>query len=212
MVLVLFATAFPGSVSAGTVDRAPLDRMWDDAMLEGRSLVYNGRTASPSPFHSSYTEAFGSPLGVSTSAEGIYVEDLSGTRLVLWRVGGWFLRGGPLQKVAVGNLTLELYGKEVVKRAPILILNLPALVSHAPPDTLVEYQFFLLLRRSDSEPARLLRKWVISRGEVMFTNGDESRHAAGALSYDRKTKTATVEVQGLKDPFEERVDLANTLP
>lgn len=216
--VVILLTALPLGWALGEpVERAPLDHLWNDAMLEGRSLMYTdllykGRTVSTNPFHGSYKEAFGSPYGASLKAEGISVEDLTETRFGLWRGGGWLLDGGPLEKIDAGTFTLELYGKQVLRRAPIFILNVRKLLSHAQLDTLVEYQFFLLLRRPDTKRAELIQKWSVPRGEVMLTNGDETAAVSGALSYDQKTKTATVEIRGLKTPLQRSVNLSNHAP
>lgn len=194
---------------AGEIRREPLDRLWEEHMLAGTSVIYSdGKRVTYAPTRS-YETAGGDPLDAAFTKQGIVVGDFRETRFLLWVDGGWALDGGLLARVEEQRSAIELYGKKITRREPSFILNLKAI--HVPTET-YSYEFFLLLRRHGASRATILKKWAFSPEDVPL---DEDRIptdlVTGHLRYDRAAKTATVTIKGLKRPIEERVDLSAEL-
>lgn len=192
--------------SAGPMAREPLDRLWEEHMLAGTFPIYAEGKRVERVSEGSFEEKQGDPFFVAYTKHGIMVSDLRETRFLgLWLKGGWLLQGGLLARVEDQASTVELYGKMVMRAEPVFLFTY--FVSIHGPDNVRPYadEFFLLLRKKGSERATVLRKWVFNQQE------SEMGVVRGLLRYDPATKVATVTILGLKHPFEEHIDLSETL-
>ena len=203
--------AVVGSAISREVARKPLDQLWEEHMLAGTSATYSDGKHIEYVFERSFEEAMGSPSSAWDTKQGIAVVDLGERRfLSLWVGGGWTLEGGLLGKIEEGASAIELYGKRVTRVQPHFILNLRA--THVP-NVEFSYDFFLLHRKKGAARATVLRKWIF-RPEELRRLGDAppyDTYVQGYLRYDPTTKTATVTITGLTHPFEEYIDLSETL-
>lgn len=190
------------------IAREPLDRLWEEHMLSGTSAVYSDGTLQEYTPERSFEPTVGMPSSAAFTKQGIVVSDLRATRLLgLWAGGGWELQGGLIGGVERRDSTVELYAKEVVWTEPFFILNLKAM--HTPKQEF-SYEFFLLHRRRGAPRAAILEKWTF-RPEQLRLKGDAYPDIRGFLRFDPSAVAATIVIEGLKDPFEVRVDLSRVL-
>jgi len=144
---------------ASEVRREPLDRLWEEHMLEGTSAVYLQGKRRDAARDKSFESARGSPAWASSTNRGIVVQDFGEWRILSLKAGGgWDLGGGLLGEVKVENSTFELYGKMVTRREPSFIFSMRA---HHNPVEEYSYEFFLLHRKDGVSRATVLKKWII---------------------------------------------------
>ena len=117
-------------------------------------------------------------------------------RWLLWRNGGWVLRGGLLARRRGRSSAIELYGKAVIRRPPWVSLG-P--FQRDPPMT-TGYEFFLLLRKANVSRAEAVRQWTVPPADVA-----DPASVRAMMRYDTATHTATVTIRGLKTPVDEAV-------
>jgi len=222
LIVILGSTAL---AMAGDIPREPLDRLWEEHMLAGTSANYmDGRAREGRLQHIPRLEqAKGSWVLATHNPRAIRLSDFRGTRLFgLLRGGGWALDGGLLDRAPDAGGIVELYVKRV---APVY----PGLLDHSSPRKEEFYEFFLLYRPNDAAHARILNKWVINPEQVHWYVPDsllqgplrvddkailrasKTSDVRGLLDYDPATKIATITITGLKQPFEDRVDLSAAL-
>ena len=105
----------------------------------------------------------------------------------------------------------ELYGKAVVRRFSYFPFPFHRAIPHE-----TGYEFFLLHRRDGVPDATVVREWAFPADAVATRDAGHGiivEDVKAYLDYDPRTHKATVAVQGLKQPFEEEVDLtAELLP
>lgn len=183
--------------------REELDRLWEGHMFSGMSAIYsNGRRTSYTAEHS-YEWAAGNPSLAWLTKQGIAVGDLRETStLGLFRKGGWVLEGGLLAKLQTGNGTMELYGKRVVQVEQVFILNF-----HRDRRREHSVEFFLLYRNREDSKARLLKKWKFAADEMYLSQGLSLGEVKGILRDYVEGKSVIFAVTGLKQAFEERVEI-----
>jgi hypothetical protein len=182
--------------------RVHLDALWEKHMLAGTFVVMNiyGSITEGSEKHPPllvdpkreepiYPSGMSHPISILSVGEGLF------------RRGGWYLGGGLLRRISDGPVTIEIYGKRVVRRFPYIPFP-PH--SGGPEETSSE--FFLLYRKPGS-PGTIIRKWIFLPEEIVIDRDDQSEVRC-VFQYDRASKTATVTIHGLKRPFEDRVDLS----
>ena len=210
---------------ASEIQREPLDRLWEEHMLAGTSANYrNGRAQEGRvQYIPRLEQAKGSWVVATQKPQAVRVSDSRGTGLFgLLRGGGWALDGGLLDQTEEHGGAVELYIKKV---APVY----PGLLDHSAPRKEQSYEFFLLYRPNDAPQARILNKWVINPEQVHWyvrdyllqgplrvddkaiLRANETSDVRGFLAYDPTTKIATITITGLKQPFEDRVDLSAAL-
>jgi hypothetical protein len=211
-------------VRAGEVPREPLDRLWEEHMLQGTSAGYqDGKRATFVP-HETPEMAKGSPDAARLTTRGISVQDSQGTELLgLRRGGGWSLQGGLIATAQAPDGLLELYGKRVWRIYPSFLGISP----YMKPKEDETYEFFLLLRKAEAQRATLVKKWVVAPNEIKwfvypnvreavtkafpgddeFLRQQETIDVRGFLKYDSETHEAEVTITGLIHPWVERVKL-----
>src|SRR5262249_40869119 len=96
--------------------------------------------------------------------------------------------------------------KAVIHRLP----HIPRFWHYDPPCE-KGYEFFLLQRRGGGSSAAVIRQWKFPPEAVPDTvryggYGPKFEPVQGKLHYE--LRTATVTITGLKNPFEERIDLS----
>lgn len=191
---------------AGEIPREPLDRVWEEHMLSGTFGIFGEGKRQEYVWKQSYESAMGMPSAAAFTKQGIIVSDLRETRFLgLWRVGGWSLEGGLLDRVQELTSSLELYGKQVTRTEPFFILGTK--LWHAPKEKF-SYEFFLLQRRQGVSRGTVLKKWVIRPEEIQQSNEGASPDIRAYLKYDSATKVATVSITGLKRHFEDHIDVS----
>jgi len=200
--LMLLAVAAPEASSAEPPPRAPLDALWQQHMLQGSAatIYIDGsgeRTVSTPrvPFDEQHGEK--DVEGAAITTYGIHVARLD-ERWLLWRNGGWILRGGLLARAKADGSAIELYGKAVIRQSPYV----PGGPFPRDPPIKRGYEFFLLLRRANVPRAIILRQWTFQPTDVV--NGGPAR---ATLRYDATTGTATVTITGVKTPVAETIEL-----
>jgi len=214
IVAALIVAAELGDVTAARAGDAPprahLDALWRQHMLAGTQIVAEFRKGEIStsdfvptrPFES----AHGSPERADSTRNGIHVVELGHG---VWRNGGWVLTGGLLRRSVDGASTFELYGKAVVRRFSYFAFPFHRATPHE-----TGYEFFLLHRRDGVRGATVVREWIFPPEAVVTKNvggGVVVEDVSAYLDYDPRTRRATVAVQGLKQHFEEEVDLTSEL-
>ena len=215
VMVIAVAAIFAGTIAHASMLREPLDKIWEDYMLEGNSssihIEIKKGTISKLERHprerSTYTTV------TATGAEmlfldpyGIIVRELGEG---FWGNGGWVLQGGRLDQAGDGNSIIQLYVKAVDHRHSFFQFPFER---DAPTDT--GYEFFLLHRKKDIPGATIVRKWIfLPQGVVLrdsphkpFVNPDSNVQAF--LSYEPSIRTATIKITGLTRSIEERVDLS----
>jgi hypothetical protein len=138
----------------------------------------------------------------------------------------WSHTGGLVGRVETENRSIELFGKQTV------LVHYPSGTASYQRD--YSYEFFFLIRPRPQGRATLVRKWSFAPEDVALvvdrrveellrrSNVPEAEierlarpqtghNVEGFLTFDAPTKTATVTIKGLKQPFEERVDLSQLL-
>jgi len=181
--------------------RAHLDALWEKHMLAGSFVVLtvDGSKTTGSEKHPDslvdpksevpiYPSGMSHPISILSEGEGLF-----GT-------GGWILAGGLLRRISDGPVTIEIYGKRVIRRFP----HFPFPPHSSGPEE-TGYEFFLLHRKSGSL-GRVIRKWVFLPEETVIDKDDQS-DVRCIFQYDSVNKTAAITLRGLKRPFEDRVDL-----
>jgi len=147
-----------------------------------------------------YTDADGRPEDAVLTNHGISVMRLGGG---FWRNGGWELKGGLLSYALVGTSRLELYGKANVR----VLSHFPFPHRDEPHET--SYEFFLLHRPHSVERATVLREWAFPVSAIVIDADAIFReNVRGTMRYDATDREAIVRVSGLKQRFEERVDVS----
>jgi hypothetical protein len=200
--LLVVAHATAGEIA----DRNTVDRQWNEHMLAGTS------THGAYGLSRSIRIVPGSVFSARFAERGIYVSDLSGTRVLgLVRGVGWAMAGGLLGRVDTAEGPLELYGKTITRwRGGFLGLD----TYHRPQD--VSFEFFLLRRPIGAAPAVVARTWTVPPDAVEWTypiDADpvpgvtNTPRVRGFVAYDAASNVATVTVTGLAIPFVERVPL-----
>jgi len=190
--------------------RAHLDALWRQHMLAGTHIAAEFRNGEIStsdfvptkPFES----AHGSPERAESTRSGILVVEYGHG---FWRNGGWVLKGGLLRRAGEGASEFQLYGKAVIREFSYF----PFPFHRAAPHE-TGYEFFLLDRRDGVPGAKVVREWTFPPQAVVTRNvggGVIVEDVSAYLDYDPRTRRATVAVQGLKQPFEEEVDLTPEL-
>ena len=189
--------------AASEIPRAPLDELWESHMLAGTGAIYDDGSRSEAPPHGSFEVAKGSPDAVWPTRQGIRVQDFREVALGgLLRKGGWRIEGGLLDRIEVGTVAVDLYGKSVWRVSPSLLsfgMSPPRSAQHS-------YEFFLLKRGKEVSDVTVLRKWVLPADKIPY-----NYYLSGSLAYDRETKTIAVKAIGRDDGqlfIEERVDVS----
>lgn len=212
-----------GQSVAADVPREPLDRLWEQQMLQGEGGSYrDSRVRTPfgslSPFEEEKRSSrAGSPFLMRLNEYSIEVSDTHGTKLFgLLQGGGWQLTGGLLERIEVGSGTLELWGKIINRFHPGLWNN------YLQPKEELTHEFFLVHRTRGDGRAAVVKKWTIQPEQVRWVVAEnwvqtdpekpfEVSDVRGFLRYDPATKTTIVTITGLKAPLEERVGLSGLL-
>jgi len=200
-VLMLFTLAAPDASSAEPPPRAPLDALWQEHMLTGSAAtIYVDESGQRTlltprrPFDEQHGEE--DVEGAAITTYGIHVARLD-ERWLLWRNGGWVLRGGLLARVRENTSAIELYGKAVIRQPPYV----PGGPFPRDPPMKRGYEFFLMLRQAKVPRATILRQWIFQPRDVV-----KDGPVRATLQYNATTRTATVTIMGLKTPVEETVE------
>lgn len=188
--------------------RTPLDRSWEEHMLDGRAgiiAIEGSQTRrSDNPSIESFERARGQPEEAVWTNRGISVARFGEG---FWGNGGWRLEGGLLARAVDGPSSFELYGKAVVRQFSYFPFPFHREIPHE-----TGYEFFLVHRLSSAPQATIVRKWVFPPNEVVVksvSHGGTREDVQAVLQYDAGTRTATVRITGLRRPYEERVDLSS---
>ena len=210
-VVGFFAVASVGMAESGTSEHRPpepLDKLWEQHMLEGKSSAVSvsvkGSTISVS--ESAPKKILGDKRGGSMERldSEPYGISVGQSNLGFWGTGGWYLVGGLVNQIADGLSIVQLYAKQVTH-----------LHSHFPynknPRMDTGYEFFLLHRNKDVPGVTIVRKWDVPPQDVVRPEGMHIDHVRAFLAYDRSSRTATVKVTGLTRPFDEHVDLSSII-
>jgi hypothetical protein len=211
-IILIFGIFIVDLFLSGEMSREPLDSLWEDNMLAGISVRYaDGQRRVTYIPEDSYETAKGRPYDAWLTKEGIAISDLrEKSFLGISRLGGWVLHGGLLAKAMIGESSVELYGKNVVRAKPV-----PIFLFLVHLDRYHDYgsEFFLLRRKKGEEKATILKKWVFTRDDVLTHRFLLSTIAdvRGFLQYEPGKTIATVKITGLKHPFEKMVDLSKVL-
>ncbi len=125
-----------------------------------------------------------------------------------------------------GANSVELFGKEIGR--------VHGLARTVHPRRDFSYEFFLVVRPGSDLPGRVVRRWSVGPADLAFTIDAEherflrslklppeqieqrieqskSNTLTATLEFDPQTEVATVRINGLVRPFEERVDLRSEL-
>lgn len=212
-VMVIAVTAsFAGTIAHASMPREPLDKIWEDHMLEGKSssihIEIKKGTISQLERHPSETRTVPATTAAMLFLDpyGIIVRQLGEG---FWGNGGWVLEGGRLDQAVDGNSIIQLYVKVVQYLHSYFRFPFER---DAPTDT--GYEFFLLHREKDVPGATIVKKWTFLPQDVVLrenphqplTNPDSNVRAF--LAYEPSSRTATVKITVLTRPIDERVDLS----
>jgi len=154
----------------------------------------------------SFESAHGHPESAALTRNGIQVAELGHG---FWGNGGWAMTGGLLRRGGEGASVFELYGKAVVRRFSYFPFPFHRAIPHE-----TGYEFFLLHRRDGVPDATVIREWAFPADAVATRDAGHGiivEDVKAYLDYDPRTHKATVAVQGLKQPFEEEIDLTPEL-
>lgn len=200
--LVMFGLAPTSVVKGEPPPRGPLDAIWEKHMLEGTFVIISfvdtkpnvsvenpAVSVDPKEDELTFPTLMSHPISVMKLGEGLF------------RNGGWVLRGGLLRRVSDDTSTIDLYGKEVVRRFP----HFPFPFHRDFPQQ-SGYEIFLL-RRDSHGRAVILRKWVFQAEEVIQKNPNYPRVKI-VFDYGKAARSATVSINGLKRKFSDRLDIA----
>jgi hypothetical protein len=197
--------------------REPVDDEWNEHMLAGEYGQWTNGSKSPSVAKRDEIESW--PPRAAWTRYGI---DVEGT--FVFSGGAWLLQGGMVARVTRPGASVELFGKMITR-------------VHGPWFTATDrdsrFEFLLVVRPAATGRGRLVRQWSFPREELTLTvppkraewlrtrySGAElEKHLAeskqllveGFLSLDDQSKTVTVTITGLVQPFQERVDLSHEL-
>ena len=201
VVLVLSALYVRGANAAEPPSRAPLDALWQEQMLKGVAATLHTDDSGHKTFPISRTpfdEQRGVVSSVESAADTIYGIEIArlDERFLLWRNGGWIMRGGLLQRVRADSSAIELYGKAVIRQPPYV----PGGPFPRNPPTRTGYEFFLLLRKPNAPTATILRQWIFPPTDVV-----EAGRVTARLKYDTPTGKAIVTIFGVKRSVEDTV-------
>lgn len=199
--MILLALVVPRQSAAEAPPRAPLDALWQEHMLAGTAAtIYaeDGRQRTVASYRQPFDEQHGVVSNVESAAltsHGIEILELD-ERWLLWRNGGWVMRGGLLARARARGSAVELYGKAVIRRPPWVSLG-P--FRRNPPAT-TSYELFLLLRKANAPHATIVRRWIVPPDEVV-----EAGSVKATLRYDAASRTAQVAITGGKRPVDDTV-------
>lgn len=213
--VVAVAASVAGTIAHASMPREPLDKIWEDHMLEGNSssihIEIKKGTISKSEGHprerSTYTTVTATHATMLfLDPYGIIVRELGEG---FWGNGGWVLQGGQLDKAVDGNSIIQLYVKVVEYRHSYFPFPF-----HRDPPTDTGFEYFLLHRKKDIPGATIVQKWTFLPQDVVLrenphqplTNPDYNAEAF--LSYEPSSHIAMVKITGLTRRIEERVDLS----
>jgi len=101
---------------------------------------------------------------------------------------------------------LELYGKEVNRRKPFFVPTV-LFTMHKNYDELVRYEFFLLWRPGGAPRATVLKQWTVPAEAVYLASADSVPFVQAFLQYTAGAESATVTINGLKQPITDTVPL-----
>jgi hypothetical protein len=198
--IVMVPVRVAGSKAGEPQQPLSLDTLWEKHMMEGTFVVMrledsrgsiveiNPKSVDPTEVDQIYGPNFSHSISIMKLGEGLFGN------------GGWVLSGGLLGRVRHGLSTFELYVKEVGRR----FSHIP-FPPHRDIPKEVGYEFFLLRRSAESQDAIIIRKWVFKPASV---KNPSDPFVQANLRYDKTTRIATLEITGLKEPFEERIDLS----
>jgi hypothetical protein len=197
-----------GPVWAEFIPPDPLDKLWEQHMLVGKSsaVSVSVKDSTTSVSESTRKEFLGQKRGGSVGMLHVepYGISVGQSNLGFWGTGGWYLQGGLLDQVVDGTSNIQLYAKQVTH-----------LHSHFPynknPQTDTGYEFFLLHRNKDVPMATIVRKWDFPPQDIVRQEGMHIDHVRAFLTYDPLIQAATVKITGLTRPFEEQVDLSSVI-
>jgi len=176
--------------------RDPLDAAWTARMLAGERGQWFDGAKSP------YVRQGGidsSPIATNYRID-IIEQGTFG--------GGWSIIGGMVGQAAGPDSTIELFGKQIARTHGLKR-------NAAPRD--YSFEFFLVVRPKAAQQGRLIKQWQFSREALSDRPPSDATPGFPGpvdahLSFDERSKTATVTIAGLVRPFQERVDLSRELP
>jgi len=211
--VIAVAASFAGTIASASMPREPLEKIWEDHMLEGNSssihIEIKKGTISKLERHPSETRTVPAATAdmLFLDPYGIIVRELGEG---FWGNGGWVLQGGRLDQAIDGDSIIQLYVKVVEYRHSYFPFPF-----HRDPPTDTGYEYFLLHREKAVPGAVILQKWAFLPQDVVlrdsphkpFVNPDSNVQAF--LSYEPSSRTATIKITGLTRPIEERVDLSS---
>jgi hypothetical protein len=201
-------------------ERAPLDKIWEDWMLSGKSGHWVNGSELPWPMAMADRIA-SSPNGARLTKYAIRVEFRG-----QYGQGSWILTGGLIGRADLGNATVELFGKEIVRE------HWPGQVKL---DEDYRYDFYLVVRQRSTGHASVVRRWVFPPEQVALAVKPETAArirelapseeeavkrikqqrshylVAARLQIDPAGPTAIVTILGMVQPMEERADLSSAL-
>jgi len=200
--LALLALALASACGGEAPPREPLDAIWEEYMQKGIFVIMSFDEGKPD------ISIEKPPVSVDPKAEEVTYSTLMTHPILVMRLGdgffrngGWVLRGGLLRRISDGTSTIELYGKEVIRRFPYF--HFPF---HRDVPQESGYEIFLL-RRDPDGIAVVLRKWTIQPKDVIQERRNYPKVKI-LFDYERAAHTATITITGLKRIFRERVELS----
>src|SRR5262249_47631572 len=198
--VIVLAVVMALSTSSEGSPPAALGTLWEQSMLEGRSVTIALRNSHTEIVENQSSESFeyarGRPETAVWTTRGIVVTRLGEG---FWRNGGWVLEGGLLGQAITDSSIIELYGKAIVRRLSYVPFPFHREIPHE-----TGYEFFLLDRRPGAR-ATVLRRWSFYSAEVMVkkeSTGGLYEDVRGLLKYDEATRSVTITITGLTRPFE----------
>jgi hypothetical protein len=219
--LALAGAILTGCLPVYRPGRQASDDVWNEWMVSGHYGLWRGGGEKPWRIRRE-DRVYASPASAALTRYGIEVWGDAGP----FANAAWWHLGGLVGRVEIENRSIELFGKETV------LGHYPGGVAQYGRD--YSYEFFLLVRPRPDGRATLVRKWSFAPEEIALVVDrrveellrrskvpeDKIERLArpriglnveGALTFDPATKTATVTITGLKQPFEERVELSQLI-